>query len=244
VVAFSARKFDVLGIHFGDGGPLTTIIQGTEMSLSAPVINGPGDVAFVKDRRGGGDETMLMWHAGSLVPIATTSGALAGGFSHPALNAHGTVAFDAGLDAGGRAVVTGSGGPLTTIASTGALFDHVTVSQASLNDLGAVVFYANGSGIFLSQGGLVTTVVDTSSGFGAADQPSINNAGMVAFHGSMNSAEGIFTSVGGILSTLADRTTGFTSFTGSVAINDLGHIAFEAMLAGGHGHLHRPEPRG
>ncbi len=87
--------------------------------------------------------------------IADTSGPFSG-FFEPSINAGGTVAFRANLDAGGQGIFTGSGGPVTTIADTSGpflLFDPLP----SINAAGTVTFVAalpgGGQGIFTGSGG-------------------------------------------------------------------------------------------
>ena len=59
----------------------------------------------------------------------------------PSLNDAGTVAFQATLAAGGEAILTGSGGNLTTVADTSGPSRSVSI-QTAINNTGTVVFKA------------------------------------------------------------------------------------------------------
>jgi hypothetical protein len=104
----------------------------------------------------------------------------------PSINAAGTVAFSSLLAQRGLpgAIFKGSGGPLTTVASTSPS-GFSSFQNASINDFGTVVFSAasaDGShGVFTISNAL-TDIVDTNhhpeiDSFG---DPVINNAGTVA----------------------------------------------------------------
>jgi hypothetical protein len=101
------------------------------------------------------------------------------------------VAFEASLQpAGRRAVMTGNGGPLTTIADTATdVFSEFSV-DIRINARGTVAFGADlaggGRSIFVGTGGPLTTIVTTSGSvfsdlFGLA----INAGETVAFHGAL-----------------------------------------------------------
>jgi hypothetical protein len=98
-------------------------------------------------------------------------------------------------------------------------------------------------GIFVGNGGPITTITDTSGPFrDFLGFPTINADGTVAFHATFDDGgTGIFTGSGGPLTTIADESGPFSGFTpgGSFswpAINSAGAVAFRATLdAGGEG---------
>jgi hypothetical protein len=169
--------------------------------------------------------------------IADTSGAFSGFGSSVSINNAGTVAFNAGLDAGGIGFFTGSGGPITTIADSNGPISTFTGGVAVINDSGTVAFFATLDtgvrGIFAGNGGPLTTIADASGAFGTGFgfTPSINNAGTVAFSATLDAGgQGIFIGSGG-------ATTTISSVPGPVllgpllsdpAINDAGMVAFRA----------------
>jgi hypothetical protein len=110
----------------------------------------------------------------------------------------------------------------------------------AINNAGVVVFVADvdsgGSGIFVGNGGPITTIADTSGAFSSfgssqAGRPSLNSSGDVAFRASNDSGtQGIYVGSGGAITTVADVTNGFTgSLVGKAVINDVGTIGFFAV---------------
>lgn len=96
--------------------------------------------------------------------IADTTGQLASIGPLVSLSNVGTLAFQAAFDAGGQAVLTGSGGPLTTIS------DQPSAAGArapAINDAGTVAFVGapgpGRTGIYTGNGGPVTTIADTTT---------------------------------------------------------------------------------
>ena len=120
-----------------------------------------------------------------------------------------------------------------------------TLFNFAMNDAGTVVFRNNrGTGIFTTSGGLITTIVDSSSPFNYfGDAPSINSAGRVAFVAGVNGIDGgtygIYSGNGGPLTTIADL-SGPYSYLGDFysyqpSINASGMVAFSAGLDAGGG---------
>jgi hypothetical protein len=170
--------------------------------------------------------------------IADTTGPFSGFSRTPTINDAGTVAFQAGLDVGGIAVLTGAGGPTTTIvASSGGVFSTFSLGATPvINDAGTVAFFgtlvATGDrGFFTGAGGPITTIATNGSGstfsnFGFT--PSMNNAGTVAFQASLTAGgQGIFTGAGGSTTTI---TTTSSNLLANPAINDGGTVAFYERL--------------
>jgi len=105
-----------------------------------------------------------------------------------------------------------------------------------MND-GTVVFAAyrsvSGSGkngIYGVKNGVVRTIIDSSNEFSFFDDPSVNDAGMVAFEGRLDSGvRGIYKADGVTTTTIADNTGVFRSL-GGPDINNSGEVAFQAAF--------------
>ncbi|MCI0457311.1 MAG: PEP-CTERM sorting domain-containing protein, partial [Gemmataceae bacterium] len=160
----------------------------------------------------------------------------------PSLNAGGTVAFLAELDAGGQGIFTGSGGPITTIADTTGPFGFF--GNPALNAGGTVAFIAfpdaGGQGIFTGSGGPTTTIADTTGPFSSFSEPALNAGGTVAFGAFLDAGgTGIFT--GPNPATDAVIRTGDPLFGATVRVlvfsrdrlNDSGQVAFSYSLNNG-----------
>ena len=161
-------------------------------------------------------------------------------FGFPSINDGGRVAFSAALDTDNNNIVDGSGiftsdgTTTTTIADNSSPFG--LFGDPSFNDAGAVAFWATldagGNGIFTSDGTTTTTIADTSGPLGSfGTNPSVNDAGAVAFQAGLN----IFTGSGGSTTTIADTSGPFSSLN-FPSITNTGTVAFHAFLdAGGSG---------
>jgi hypothetical protein len=163
------------------------------------------------------------------------------GYTEPAINKKGTVAFSTFVD-----VFAGSGGALTPIAtSSGPLR---AFGKVSINDFDAVSFMGafdtGGFGVFSGAGGALRTIADESSGmftfFDLVGTP-INNAGAVAFRaGDADGRRANLWVSDGVSST---RIVGPTSdfIDGPLSINDEGTVTFnqgsERLVAGSGGPL-------
>lgn len=125
-----------------------------------------------------------------------------------------------------------------------------------INDLGTVAFEASlkdpgGYGIYKREGGILKKIVDTNDQSIAFGAPAINNKGKVAFGGwdSYGDQQYIYTSSGGgAAPTIVADTSGpfqylYSPFNPTtVAINDLGTVAFWAGLdSGGQGIFTGPD---
>ncbi len=226
------------GIYRGSGSTLTTLVStaqaapgtgGIFANPSAPIQNNVGMTAFYATSSvGQGIYTGL---GGTQVAIATTATAvpgLGGNFTtlgNPAFNDSNVVAFKGG-NASGTGIFTGTGGALSTIATTATaapgLGGNFTIfSEPSLNNAGTVAFTgraASGLGIYLSTGGALQTVAltgqaapaiggifsdFTSTTFGKKP-PALNSFGATAFLGfSSNGASGLYLGDGQQLITAA-----------------------------------------
>ena len=160
----------------------------------------------------------------------------------PSINDSGAVAFQASLTAGGNAVFTGSGGPLTTIVnSNGGVFNTFSLgAQPMINNSGTVAFFGQlnpgaagnpsstsaTNGIFTGNGTTITTIAlaDGSTYSSVSFIPSINNTGVVAFQAGLAAGgQGIFTGNGTTTNTII---TTSTNVLGNPDINDAGTVAY------------------
>jgi hypothetical protein len=251
------------GIFTSNGGPVTTIAQTGVGPLAGqfprevgfPVINSSGDVAFrvffheLDPSRL--NFAIYKGSGGPLTLIADSSGPLLLTNSTPLhMNDSGIVAFAAVLDARGVAIVSGNGGPLSTLLTDAAGFTGF--SDPSINANGALAFSTgrtNGvRGIFTSIGGAVTTVADSDGPFNAdfGREALINASGKVAFRATLDAGgSGIFTgpdpiadkviqtgdSLFGSTVTVVGHLS--TKVDGTFDINDNGDVAFRYELANG-----------
>ena len=206
----------------------------------SPIISNSGSAAFTATRLTGGTGLFIGDHTttatvaldhtadplSNLSSIATSIDA----------NDQGRVAFHALVGGSVRAMYSGSGGALATIADTSGAFSEVDTAPA-INGSGTVSFrgrltnLAGPTGIFTGSGGPVTTLYDPSGPFASFEvQTDINDAGTVAFKATLDGgASGIFTGNGGPTSTVVDDAGPFSGFL-DVAINNCGLVAFEATL--------------
>jgi uncharacterized repeat protein (TIGR01451 family) len=130
-------------------------------------------------------------------------------------------------------------------------------SLPSINNAGTVVWtdsrFSDPQRILTSDGGVLTTIADTSGPFlsfaaSLGGNPDINDSGTVAFFATLDAGgEGIFTSDGTTVTTIADTSGAFGAFATtcegnsctpalirtSPAINDSGQAAFSATLDNG-----------
>ena len=157
------------GLFSGSGGAVTThYLSSTDVSLdgqparfdgrdSRPSINNLGDIAFDESiafdsgifvTDGGGFETISAPEPGTFV-------------SAPMLNDAGTAAFQKNFES----ILTGNGGPLTTVADTSGEFASFGFRPPSINIGGDVAFLADldsgGSGIFVVPDAVADRVIAT-----------------------------------------------------------------------------------
>lgn len=268
------QSFSVVysGVFTSNGQGNTTIIDSTSSPYNffwSPALNNTGTLAFLagQGNPATGQASIFTVSNGRLTNIASSSGNFSvfnsgvdtvGGnsplsaYTLPSINDSGTVAFNAGLDAGGQGVFTSSNGVLTTVADSSGSFNNF--SSADINNKGTVAFLAErdqgGRGIFTSSGGDVTTLIDDSGEFSYFNSdPSINDQGMVAFLGTTDTGvTGIFTGsdpttdkVVAIGDELSGSTVQDLLITQN-SLNNAGEVAFEAILADGREIIVRAEP--
>jgi hypothetical protein len=213
-------------------------------------MNAGGTVAFAGTLKNGGGAGVFAGNGGPVTFIADNSGQFTNVFnSSPSINAAGTVAFVAGLDAGGSGIFTGNGGgggggAPNDIARTGPQFFSF-LGDPSINDDGDVIFFAftdggNGAGIFTSSGGVLDTVATLDGPFsGFGQTPALNNDGDVAFLADLDAGgRGIFIGPDPVLDKVIR--TGDPLFGSTVTdlgvyrgLNDDDRLAFAYLLANG-----------
>jgi hypothetical protein len=122
-------------------------------------------------------------------------------------------------------------------------FTNIDSSTYAINDLGSVAFVAelNGqNGIFVGDGGAVSTVVDSGDGFTNFSFVDINSAGTVVFND--GAAPGIYTKSGGVITPLITEASSLAQIGFSVGgagfflnplINEAGVVAFIAQSSVG-----------
>ncbi|MBH8563429.1 hypothetical protein I8748_14760 [Nostoc sp. CENA67] len=127
--------------------------------------------------------------------------------------------------------------------------DFRYVGGGPINDNGTVAFAAGGAddfglsstGIFTSNGGAVTTVVNFNLGYNTINGIAINNSGTVAFANNTLPQEGLFISNGKSVTTVARPSDNlFTVNLSSNAFNDSGTLVFrtfDAIVTGNGGPL-------
>jgi hypothetical protein len=250
-IAFVARPagFQGNGVFTGPDPIADKVISDGDLLFGRPVLttamtqkslNDSGQIAFLAFFH---DGTSGIFRANPIpaaprytyTRVADNSGPIVSFESGPSISARGTVAFGANLAAGRRAIFTGNGGPLTTIADTAdGIFSDFSI-DVRINARDTVVFRADlaagGRGIFIGNGGPLITIANTAGGiFSDLFGVSINPGETVAFHGELDSGgSGIFANKDGTLTTIADTSDGL-SFFGTPSINPSGTVAFRANL--------------
>ena len=239
-VAFNARRSGAWGIYSGDGGPVSTIIAPGDFSV--PGIANDNSVVYSTSTA-----TTSDLYSGSGGPVISLfASGPANAIGNPSVSDNGRVAFTFnGLNGATRGVyVTGpnGSGPLTTISTVGNLgygYDNIATNDSGLVAMTAhLAFFSQG--VYLGDGGALTTVADRTGPYDTFGSISINNLGHFAFSASLDSGPaGIFTSadpISGKIIQTGDSLDGSTvtriSF-GNSALNDAGQVAFYALLADG-----------
>jgi hypothetical protein len=209
-VSFAARidrKQDTESILRGSGKKLTTIASTADefnfFGFDTSVSNS-GEVAFKAelDEEFGFDEGLFSGSGGAITThyLASTS-RFDGNDSRPSINNLGAIAFDESVDFD-DGIFVGREGAFMAIARPD---PDVFVQEPVLNDPGRAAFvrsfFDEAADQFVEEivtgsGGPLTTVVDTRDPFAffGFRPPSINNAGDVAFHGTLDDGtSGVFT---------------------------------------------------
>ena len=246
-------------INRSDGISTTQIVsrvaQGFSSLNDGPDINSAGLVAF----RAGSPSGLYLGSGGPLIGLYTNGDSLVLDVaSDPSINDVGQAVFVGRNATGVDGMYRGSGGALSTIASTasGSSFSGFPGGVGSINSNGVVAFdaylSAGGKGIFISTGiGTPVTLADTSGPFDDfKGTPSISIYGL-AFTASLDAGGtvGIFTGsspatnkVIQVGDPLFGSTVTFIRNLGRNALNDSGEIAFVAGLANGDTVVARASP--
>ncbi|KAB8316652.1 PEP-CTERM sorting domain-containing protein [Tolypothrix campylonemoides VB511288] len=233
-VAFRSISAAGDSIFISNGGTITTIADtsGSFGFLGSFSINNSGTVAFQAGLKGGvvngvGPGVGIYTNnGGSLTTISFDAGAGSVLVSRPSINDSGTVAF---ADNRFGDIYIGNGGPPTLIADANG-------GNPVINNQGTVSVVLPGASLVTRNGGVTTTITDTSGSFASlsGDGSPINNEGTVALRAFLRSGgQGIYTGNGGPLTTIADTSGSFSGFVGTPAINDEATVAFFASLDGG-----------
>lgn len=141
------------GIFVTEGSSFKTIAApDPNVNVGRPNLNDSGTVAFHRffnDRAG---EELVTGNGGPLTVVADTSGPFQSfgfflGFTPPALNNNGDVAFLADLDSGGSGIFVGPDPATDQVIATGDTLDGTTVANLrfcdeGLNDSGQLAFQA------------------------------------------------------------------------------------------------------
>ena len=243
-VAFAA--FDVT---FSGGGIFTSNGDGAYSSvvnfdrravLTGLAIDNSGRVAF-QDILAIPRDGIFISNGESLITIATESDKLFDANPTPKkFNNNGTLVFTVSENLGiGEKIVTGNGGPLTTVVDTSGLFSSFNQSPA-INDANVVAFEASLKsgkvGVFtIEDDGTITTIADTTNSLfsGGFFEVGINNTGTVIFEAFREDGEqGIFIGNGETITTIAD-TSSFFSYLSRATHNDHNQVAFNGTLRDG-----------
>lgn len=207
-----------------------------------PAINNGGTVVFGATLTDG-KQAIYALQDGELTTVVDTTGQFSELlFEEFSINSAEELAFRASYDTGGGGIFKVSGGAVTTIAdTTGPLGIFKGVS---INDSGAVAFYAAGQdsekyeGVYVGQGGPLTTIAEHRASDSeevvapSPFEPSINNHGDVAFFGHVASTgnDGIFVGNGNLLTQLVEEAPPYSNMRPErrCPITDSGAVAFVA----------------
>jgi hypothetical protein len=148
-VAFTAG-FDSggIGVRTGNGGALTTIVDGdgTYSSFLWLSMNCSGTAAVVGFLSFGGGRAIIKGNGGPVTTVVDSSSGL-GEFGQPSINCEETIAFMATADGGARGLYSISDGVIRKVVEVGDSLEGLTVAQitfstAGLNDNNQLVFRA------------------------------------------------------------------------------------------------------
>ena len=263
-IAFGARlDTGGAGIFTSNGGLITTISDnsGPFENLEGSFIsfNDSGIVAF-NAFLDTGEQGIFTGNGGPITTIIDNSNNRHDGFfSFPAINNNGTVAFNAFLnfDFG---IFASSNGSITTLADRRS-FPFSSFGDVALNNSGTVAFQANQlgmagydpdrvEGIFISNGGVITTIANNTGFFGDFDNVALNNSGTVVFEACLdgNLICGIFNGSNPVTDKVIDTSDLlFGSMLNQLGffrqgLNNSGQVAFRATFVDGTQGIFRADP--
>ena len=221
-VAFKAEldpEFDFAeGLFSGSGKRTTThYLNAVDVTLdgqparfggndSRPSINNVGDIAFDESIQPNFNSGIFAGREGVFRTIAAPSADGSQSFQEPVFNDGGTAAFETSFtDASGQfvtAIVTGNGGPLTTVADTNGPFSFFGFRPPSINNGGGVAFLATlddfqTTGIFVGPDVVEDRVIATGDVLDGATvsnltfcEEGLNGSGEVAFIATLDELDG------------------------------------------------------
>ena len=238
---------NTIAAAFGDAAPG----GGSFVSISSPSINSAGQVVFRGETTSPSPSGLFLFSGGRITPLITDATLAASGDfvfpDTPSANDVGVVAFVSFI---GNGLFLSSNGTISKLAGPGEPAPgggtFSSFSSPSINHDGQVVFTAflstGGRGVFLASGGTITKIIATGDVFPDGSvfffpngNPSINDAGDVAFSGSANGFvvdSGLYLYSGGHLSVVVPEFTPIPSLGGALllpqdaSINNAGQIAF------------------
>jgi hypothetical protein len=252
-VAFLADRQTPSGLMsdacYGSGGAPTTLASAPMGWVGQPIINDNGAVVYgVKQELVPGfyHDTIYVADPPAVSPVVDSSGEIYKLNLNAAINDSDQVAWVGHFTDNSEAIYrTDLSGPSVEIVNTATSpFDFLYMEDLilDLNDKGTVAFHAvsgGEGGIYTSNGGGVTTIVDGTGSMNVlGGAPSINNAGTVAFRAEYDSSKyivyGIFTGPNAATDTVVTEQQvilGGVSlqevhYRGPGAINTSGQIAF------------------
>jgi hypothetical protein len=223
-------------------------------SLSTPVLNGSGKVAF--GVFGGTNQVIYLANGATLTKIVSDVAGDFVSFSNLALNESGMVAYYAQKTATTDGIYTNGG----TIVSSATMQNSVSAYPGgiALSDTGIVVLpkydlSANGTvtltGLYDGASSSLTTLATTAQtapivggNYGTFSTPVVNGVGVVAFQvvNNANSQQAIYTTHGSTVVNIAATSkvapelgANFTSFSTKPALNDSGTVAFTGFTGTG-----------
>ena len=205
-------------------------------SVPSPSLNSTGTVAFYAALDNG--RYGIFSGNGTATTTIELNPQQRAGYGHPTINEAGSVAFyelQGNVNSELIRIVSGNGGPLTTIADTAGQFrDFAGQYSVSINASGFVAFWASQdsgpAGIFAGNGGVTTPVLINSASLSANSGIAMNDAGTVAFRNSIGT--GIFTISGGLVTTIVDSSGPLNYFGSAPSLNEVGTVAFVAGVGG------------
>jgi hypothetical protein len=243
-------------IMTGDGGSLSAIADTTTFTwlCCRASISDDGTVAF-SGTLDGVSNIFTRAVGGSLTSIVPGTGALKPTFTGPAptIDSAGVVVFAASMPGVGFSLYTGSGAaPPALIVDrlSGGFFDFGIRPAIAAGLVAFEGVRASGiHGIYMTRGGLVTTIADNAAIFFDFVDPAVNSLGEVAFVAGLvggdwamfSGSHPVVDRVIGLNDSLFDSTMVVVDVLRG-GINDAGQIAFWAGLANGRQVIVRADP--
>jgi hypothetical protein len=237
----------------GNGTPITTInaIGGVYSSIYTPIsMNNAGVVIFGAERTdNAGIRGIYAGSGGAITPVVESTSGLdtKPGSTMPNINNAGTVAFNANLFTPSEAIYTRTAaGVVAPIAAVSGPYKSAMDNHPSISDNGTVTFLStlddNSQGLFMGNGGPVTTIGTTAGPYSGFINSAINSSDQFVFFAGVDTSQGggrgLFT--GPNPATDKIIRTGDALFGSTLTdmeffhgLNDNGDVAFKYILANG-----------